>query len=73
MKCSFCKAPVERAFTADDGDGGCACICQNCVRDLYIGMVAEEMLPARPVPNQPIGRSLSGRGHVIRLHLRRDR
>jgi hypothetical protein len=74
MTCSFCRnqAPVECVFTAvSGGDGGYGSICQNCVRDLYIAMIAEEMLPTRPVRNQA-GRSSSGRGHVVRLRPRKN-
>jgi hypothetical protein len=73
--CSFCgkTAPKDRAFSsADDSDGRCVCICHDCVRDLYIAMIAEEMRSlsrardTAPLPSSSVG------AQIIRLHPRKD-
>jgi hypothetical protein len=73
MTCSFCgnEARSNRAFSSAESDEGRpCCICHDCVRDLYIAMIAAEMRPPSPRPN--IARSPSGGAQVIHLHPRKD-
>jgi hypothetical protein len=75
MTCSFCgnEARADRSFGGvDDGGGRGGCICHDCVRDLYINMIAAEMRPPRSTRNTAAARSSSGRAQVIRLHPRKD-
>lgn len=74
MTCSFCgnEARPDRAFSsAESGVEEPSCICHDCVRDLYIEMIAAEMQP-RSVLRPNIARSASGTARVIRLHPRKD-
>lgn len=72
MTCGFCANEArERAFTGiAGGDGRRDCICFDCVRELYVAMIAPEIRPPRPVRN-PI-RPSSQSAQVIRLDPRRN-
>jgi hypothetical protein len=73
VNCNFCgkTARMGRAFCADDsGRGGC--ICHDCVRDLYIAMIAEEMRPPPPAREITAVRPAAARAQVIPLHPRKD-
>jgi hypothetical protein len=75
MTCSFCgnEARTDRAFSSAERKGVLGSgICHDCVRDLYVAMIAAEMRPRRPARNSASPRSSSGGGQVIRLHPRKD-
>jgi hypothetical protein len=74
MTCSFCgnEARADRLFGGvEDGGGRRGRICHDCVRDLYISMIAAEIRPPRPNRNSAT-RSSSGRAQIIRLHPRKN-
>jgi hypothetical protein len=68
MTCGFCaKEARDRAFTGHAGLGlRPDYICYDCVRELYVAMIAPEMQPPRP---PRFGRRRGARG--VRLYPRR--
>jgi len=75
MTCNFCgnDAGTDRAFSnAEDSGGKSVCICHNCVRDLYIALIAQEMRPPRPISSSPKSPTSAGRAQVIHLRPRKD-
>jgi hypothetical protein len=75
VTCSFCgkAARVDRVFyDAEERGGRSGCICHDCVRDLYIAMIAAEMRPPPPIRSITPVRSPSARAQVIPLHPRKD-
>jgi hypothetical protein len=75
VTCNFCGkvARLGRVFCGGEDSGGqSGCICHDCVRDLYVAMIAAEMRPPPPVRNLSPMRSPSSRAQVIPLHPRKD-
>jgi hypothetical protein len=75
VTCSFCgkAASSDRVFRdAEDSAGRSGCICHDCVRNLYIAMIAAEMRPPLPIRSITPVRSRSARAQVIPLYPRKD-
>jgi hypothetical protein len=72
MICGFCGKDANYTFTglADGAEQG-DCICYDCVRDLYIAMIAAEMLQRRRFREPP--HPSSQPAHVIRMRPRNQR
>ena len=71
MTCGFCANEArERAFSGIAVGGGRRdCICFDCVRQLYVAMIAPEM---RPPPARNPTRPPARRARVIPLYPHRE-